>query len=67
MLPPAEQAVFFYDLLEDGNADELSLHSGAKVEAGEKWIAPLWIWEPIRWKDPKKKPAEHHIDQEDEL
>jgi prolyl 4-hydroxylase len=62
-----KNAVFFYDLLEDGNADELSLHSGAKVEAGEKWIAPLWIWEPIRWKDPKKKPAEHHIDQEDEL
>lgn len=43
------QAVFFYDLLEDGNADELSLHSGAPVEAGEKWIAPLWIWEPIRF------------------
>lgn len=43
------QAMFFYDLLDDGNADELSLHSGAKVEAGEKWIAPLWIWEPLRW------------------
>eukprot|EP00040_Diaphanoeca_grandis_P030631 m.181486 g.181486 ORF g.181486 m.181486 type:complete len:420 (+) comp32068_c0_seq3:169-1428(+) len=44
------QGAFFYDLLEDGNADEMSLHSGAPVLEGEKWIAPLWIWEPIRWK-----------------
>eukprot|EP00041_Stephanoeca_diplocostata_P012103 m.202039 g.202039 ORF g.202039 m.202039 type:complete len:404 (+) comp18811_c0_seq5:81-1292(+) len=40
--------VFFYDLLEDGNADELSLHAGLPVKKGEKWIAPLWIWEPKR-------------------
>jgi len=52
-----KQAMFFYDLLEDGNADEMSLHSGAPVLAGEKWIAPLWIWEPIRW-----KPSGHATD-----
>ena len=36
--------VFFYDLLEDGNVDVLSLHSGTKVKEGEKWVAPLWLW-----------------------
>eukprot|EP00040_Diaphanoeca_grandis_P030630 m.181481 g.181481 ORF g.181481 m.181481 type:complete len:409 (+) comp32068_c0_seq2:192-1418(+) len=51
------QAMWFYDLLDDGNADEMSLHSGAPVLAGEKWIAPLWIWEPIRW-----QPAVHDED-----
>jgi len=45
---------FFYDLLEDGNADELSLHAGTPVTAGEKWIAPLWIWEPIKNRFPNK-------------
>ena len=39
---------FFYDLLEDGNTDVLSLHSGMPVLEGEKWVAPLWIWEPSR-------------------
>jgi len=38
--------VFFYDLLEDGNGDVLSLHAGDPVQGGHKWIAPLWIWEP---------------------
>eukprot|EP00656_Telonema_subtile_P006536 TRINITY_DN13023_c0_g1_i5.p1 TRINITY_DN13023_c0_g1~~TRINITY_DN13023_c0_g1_i5.p1 ORF type:complete len:343 (+),score=51.12 TRINITY_DN13023_c0_g1_i5:152-1180(+) len=37
---------FFYDLLEDGNGDVLSLHAGTVVEKGHKWIAPLWIWDP---------------------
>eukprot|EP00658_Telonema_sp_P-2_P042791 TRINITY_DN3077_c0_g1_i20.p1 TRINITY_DN3077_c0_g1~~TRINITY_DN3077_c0_g1_i20.p1 ORF type:complete len:438 (-),score=93.50 TRINITY_DN3077_c0_g1_i20:196-1509(-) len=38
--------VFFYNLLEDGNGDVLSLHSGTMVEKGHKWVAPLWLWEP---------------------
>jgi prolyl 4-hydroxylase len=40
--------VFFYDLLEDGNVDERSLHSGTKVIKGHKWVSPLWLWEPSR-------------------
>lgn len=40
--------MFFYDLLEDGNMDEYSLHAGEPVEAGEKWIGAAWIWEPAR-------------------
>lgn len=53
---PAQKGTvaFFYSLLEDGNADELSLHAGTPVTAGEKWIAPLWIWEPIKAKWPSK-------------
>jgi hypothetical protein len=41
---------FFYDLLEDGNGDELSLHAGTPVLEGTKWVAPLWIWEPLKAK-----------------
>lgn len=40
--------MFFYNLLEDGNIDEYSLHAGEPVEAGEKWIGAAWIWEPRR-------------------
>jgi len=38
--------VFFYNLLEDGNGDVLSLHAGLPVESASKWVAPLWLWEP---------------------
>lgn len=38
--------MFFYDLLEDGNFDEFSLHAGEPVTEGEKWIAAAWLWEP---------------------
>jgi len=31
-------AVLFYSLLEDGNADELSLHCGSPVFDGIKWV-----------------------------
>lgn len=49
--PAIERSLlFFYDLLEDGNGDELSLHAGTPVIEGEKWIAPLWIWEPLKAK-----------------
>jgi prolyl 4-hydroxylase len=48
--PIKRSAVFFYDLLPDGNADELSLHAGMPVLKGEKWIAPMWIWDPSRYK-----------------
>ena len=39
-------AVLFYSALPDGNIDERSLHAGAPVEDGEKWVANLWVWEP---------------------
>jgi len=40
--------LFFYDLLEDGNVDLRSLHAGTTVDEGEKWVSPLWLWEPSR-------------------
>jgi len=46
--------VFFYDLLEDGNVDVRSLHSGTKVLEGEKWVSPLWLWEPSRSGSPHR-------------
>merc|ERR1712238_403706 len=29
------------------NFDDLSQHSGSVVDDGEKWIANMWIWDPI--------------------
>lgn len=42
--PGKGSAVLFYNLLEDGNGDELSLHSALPVKVGEKWAANLWLW-----------------------
>ena len=44
--PPRGDAVLFYDMLEDGNVDELSLHAALPVLSGEKWICNFWIWDP---------------------
>ncbi len=44
--PGKGNAVLFYNLLEDGNADDLSLHGALPVIHGEKWLANLWIWDP---------------------
>ena len=40
-------AGFFYNLLEDGNPDDLSMHAAAPVIEGEKWFANVWIWDPV--------------------
>lgn len=44
--PGKGNAVLFYDLLEDGNADELSLHAALPVRMCEKWLANFWVWDP---------------------
>jgi len=36
--PGKGNAVLFYSMLEDGNADDLSLHAALPVKEGEKWI-----------------------------
>ena len=41
-------AVLFYNLLEDGNSDDLALHEARPVKEGEKWLANYWIWDPAR-------------------
>ena len=40
-------AVLFYNMLPDGNGDDLSLHGGDSVNADEeKWVCNLWVWDP---------------------
>lgn len=41
-------AVLFYNLLPDGNADDLSLHEATPVRSGEKWLSNFWVWDPKR-------------------
>eukprot|EP00980_Cylindrotheca_fusiformis_P007358 scaffold1525_cov142-Cylindrotheca_fusiformis.AAC.158 len=45
--PKAGQAVLFYNMLEDGNMDDLSHHGSNPTDGHEKWLANLWIWNPI--------------------
>ncbi|KAL9186020.1 hypothetical protein ACHAXT_005258 [Thalassiosira profunda] len=45
--PHSGNAVVFYNVLPDGNMDDLSQHAGGKVEKGVKYAANVWIWDPI--------------------
>jgi prolyl 4-hydroxylase len=45
--PGIGNAILFYNLLEDGNGDELTLHASLPVIKGTKWLANLWIWDPV--------------------
>ena len=42
--PGQGNAILFYSLLNNGNADDLSLHGALPVKYGEKWLANLWIF-----------------------
>ena len=44
--PAKGSAVLFYNLLEDGNGDDLSLHAALPCNKGEKWLANFWVWDP---------------------
>lgn len=46
--PKKGTAAFFYNLLPDGNGDDLSLHAALPVTKGEKWLGNFWIWDPKR-------------------
>jgi len=46
--PVKGDAVLFYNLLEDGNGDDLALHAALPVWRGEKWLANFWVWDPKR-------------------
>ena len=46
--PKKGTAVLFYNLLEDGNGDDLALHAALPVHHGEKWLANFWVWDPKR-------------------
>ena len=36
-------AVLFYNLLPDGNGDDLALHAALPVLKGRKWLANFWV------------------------
>ena len=44
--PGKGNAVLFYNLLSDGNGDDLALHAALPVKKGEKWLANFWVWDP---------------------
>lgn len=48
VLPARGDAVLFYNMLPDGNADDLALHSGMPIKDGQKWVCNLWVWDPHR-------------------
>jgi prolyl 4-hydroxylase len=43
--PKKGQAILFYNMTQDGKEDPQSLHGGAPVIKGEKWIATKWMRE----------------------
>ena len=43
--PVKGNAVLFYNCLPNGDVDTMSLHGGAPVITGEKWIATKWLRE----------------------
>lgn len=51
--PRKGSAVLFYNLLDDGNGDDLALHAAQPVTRGEKWAANFWVWDPKRNSDKK--------------
>ena len=45
--PGKGSCILFYDILPDGNVDDLTLHAALPVKQGEKWLANLWVWDPM--------------------
>lgn len=43
--PPRGSGVLFYNMMADGNMDDLALHSGRHVVKGVKWVCNLWVWD----------------------
>ena len=47
VVPKRGKALLFYNLLPDGNVDDLSQHSSEFLQEGEKWLGTLFVWDPI--------------------
>ena len=45
--PGKGNAVLFYNLCKDGNGDVKSQHAALPVKRGEKWLANMWVWDPL--------------------
>ena len=46
--PEKGKAALFYMVGPDGNRDDLTQHAALPVIKGEKYMANLWIWDPIK-------------------
>eukprot|EP01084_Bolivina_argentea_P186768 321837_1 len=46
VVPKKGHVVAFYSILEDGNADYMSLHGSTPLKYGVKWSVPVWVWDP---------------------
>lgn len=45
--PRKGKAILLYNMLPDGNVDDLSQHSSEFMQEGEKWIGSFFVWDPI--------------------
>ncbi len=45
IVPEKGKALLFYNITEEGNPDPMSLHAGAPVIKGEKWLMTEWLRE----------------------
>ena len=45
--PKRGRAVLFYNMLPDGNVDDLSQHGSNPTTSHEKWLANLWVWDSV--------------------
>ena len=61
--PGKGSAVIFYNLLEDGSADDMSMHAALPVVEGEKYICNVWL----RDYQDAKVPNPEYLHEEDEL
>ena len=52
-------AVFWYNLLADGNLDETSMYGHRKVEHGEQWMFHVSIWDPTLPQHERER--QHHL------
>jgi prolyl 4-hydroxylase len=46
--PRKGMGVLFYNMLDDGNGDDLTMHSSVPVVHGEKYMTNLWVWDHHR-------------------
>ncbi|ETO21867.1 hypothetical protein RFI_15336, partial [Reticulomyxa filosa] len=46
IVPQKYSALFWYNILEDGNVDESSIYSHEVVSTGSQWLAHVSIWDP---------------------
>eukprot|EP00605_Chrysophyceae_sp_TOSAG23-4_P000746 GSChrysophyteH1.ASY1.ANO1.833.1 assembled CDS len=51
--PRKGMGVLFYNMLDDGNGDDLTLHASLPVKHEHKYMANLWVWDDKRGRNSK--------------